>query len=123
MKPPFFRRRECVRRCATNTGDSVLYMLIQRKETLQEMDVLLNAHNVEKDDQQNDYKNHKETDDFERYPWNGRKRVLSFPTLPLCLVKQGLAVFRRKAVNAHHEIRLALHGLNGKGVYKVIVVG
>lgn len=110
--------------CVQQTQEmSVLYMLIPAKRDSPRMECHFGAHNVEKDDQQNDYKNHKETDDFERSPWNGRKRVLSFPTLPLCLGKQGRAVFRRKAVNAHHEIRLALHGLNGKGVYKVIVVG
>ena len=88
MKPPL--EEENVLGCVQQTQEmSVLYMLIQRKETLQEMDVISDAHNVEKDDQQNDYKNHKETDDFERSPWNGRKRVLSFPTLPLCLGKQG----------------------------------
>ncbi len=90
MNPPSSLEEENVLGCVQQTQEmSVLYMLIQRKETLQEMDVLLNAHNVEKDNQQNDYKNHKETDDFERSPWNGRKRVLSFPTLPLCLGKQG----------------------------------
>lgn len=90
MKPPSSLEEENVLGCVQQTQEmSVLYMLIQRKETLQEMDVISDAHNVEKDDQQNDYKNHKETDDFERSPWNGRKRVLSFPTLPLCLGKQG----------------------------------
>lgn len=90
MKPPSSLEEENVLGCVKQTQEmSVLYMLIQRKETLQEMDVISDAHNVEKDDQQNDYKNHKETDDFERSPWNGRKRVLSFPTLPLCLGKQG----------------------------------